>query len=159
MDICRGGAGGAAAGESPSRDSERLDDFSIGFARMASMSAPRKSGSIDASRGGADATSTRADVGPRLRNLDLLSLFRIASMSALRPPSPTFAPGGSCAGGADAGASCRGIGGGGGGVGGKGGGGADADGVTTTSGSGVAVDDGAMGAAVFVVPDQLISAA
>ena len=80
-------------------------------------------------------------------------------MSALRPLSPTFAPGGSCAGGADARELSRGSGGGGGGVGGKGGGGASTEGVTTTSGSRVAVDEGAMGAATFVAPDQLMSAA
>jgi hypothetical protein len=123
------------------------------------MSAPRKSGSIGAPRGGGGAASALGAADPRLRNLDLLSLLRIASMSALRPPSPTFAPGGSCAGGADACKFSRGSGGGGGGVGGKGGGGASTEGVTTTSGSGVAVDEGAMGAAVFVAPDQLMSAA
>tara|TARA_B100000085_G_scaffold120296_1_gene109680 strand:- start:436 stop:963 length:528 start_codon:yes stop_codon:yes gene_type:complete len=175
MDICLGAADGAPVVEAGAGGVSSLVDvdFNVGFARMASINALRKSGSVAAlavgatlARGGVGGAGVD-DASPRFRSFDLL-WFRIAAMSALRPESPTSAPGGSCAGGALAGAA---PGGGGGGAalglsgGGGGGGGAGivdpSPGIgseSTTSGSGVADAEGAMDFD-FSAPDHDISAA
>ena len=175
IDSCLGGAAGAACAVVGSAGAaDRLDvDFSAGLDRIASINAPRKSGSAaEDVIGGLDDGIPLVSFPPLLRSRLLLSLFRMASIKALLPASPTFAPCGSCAGGPPDGAAPGGNGGGGGGGGGGGIGarcapggigagtpGLTAGAATITSGSGVAVELGAMDEASVCAPDQLISAA